>query len=439
MSTKTKFQLALHRASRCLKAFGRDDDGAVIILGLMLFVAMILVSGIAVDIMRYESQRQQIQSTADRAVIAATMLRGNMGGVTPEQIARNYFEAEGLGHLVPGNAIQVNANSDGSRTVTISPQGQIDTMFMRLVNVPTLDMSITSQAIEGVGALPVEIVLVLDVSGSMMYFDRMRNLREAAVDFVNELLADNSDGRVAITIVPYSTEVILPTGTLNLFGNVAAPLSGNMTDAFCSDFLSWSSVTNSINTPKRRRNCDLRSNTSAVISSMPIRPYFQDAAAAAAYINTLEPNWGTSIDLGLRMGALFFDPTIRPIISHLVAEGEVPAVFEGRPLAWEDRSIRALVLMTDGENCCFHANHAATRKPSQAIQDADTVSVCDALKAQRVMVYGVAFEAPPAGAALMENCASSPNHYFNSSGEGVINAFRAIASHVQTEALRLTQ
>lgn len=421
------------------RQFAKKDDGAAILLGLFLFLGMIFVSGMAVDIMRYENQRQHIQGTSDRAVIAATMLRGNPDGVTPEQIVRSYFEAEGLGHLVEGDAIQVSEASRGRRTVTIAPQARMDTIFMRLLNIPTLDLAIRSEAIEGVGAMPIEIVMVLDVSGSMMYFERMENLKEAAVEFVNDMLADNQDGRVAITIVPYSTEVIMPEGTLNLFPNLAPPPSGNMNNAFCVDFSTWTSVRNSINASMFRRNCDLRSNTSTLITHMPVRPYFHNSNDAAAYIATLGPNWGTSIDLGVRIGAMFFDPTLQPVVSHLVDAGQIDPVFQGRPLDWNARAIRAMVLMTDGENCCFHPGHAATRKPSPEIQDADTVSVCNALKNEGVTIYSIAFEAPPRGVALMETCASSPNHYFNSSGRGVINAFRQISTHIQVEELRLTQ
>ncbi len=213
-----------------------------------------------------------------------------------------------------------------------------------------------------------------------------------------------------------------------------------MENAFCVDFSTWDSVTNSIDARMFRRNCDLQSNTDYLITDMPVRPYLSDVDEAVAYINTLGPNWGTSIDLGLRVGALFFDPTIRPIITDLIDSDIVSPDFAGLPLDWNaPASYRAVILMTDGENCCFHPDHPATRKPDRETQDADTVSVCDALKAQNVNIYGVAFEAPPAGVDLMEACASSDGHFFNSSGTELIDAFSAIATHIQTRRLRLIQ
>lgn len=63
--------------------------------------------------------------------------------------------------------------------------------------------------------------------------------------------------------------------------------------------------------------------------------------------------------------------------------------------------------------------------------------VCTAAKAQNVIVFGIAFEAPTNGQTQIRNCASSDAHYFNASGLEITTAFRAIAS--QISYLRLTQ
>lgn len=422
------------------RSFFRNEEGGIIVLSLFLFIAMILIGGIAVDMMRYEAERVRVQGTADRAVLAAAMLRDNPANPDPEDVVRSYFKAEGLEHIVADSESIKISDFGSSREVLVSPKASMSTIFMRMSSVDSLPMNVVAGAAEGLAEVRVEIVMVLDVSGSMMDFERIENLRAAADDFVEEMLANNENGRVSISFVPYSTEVIMPPGTLTYFTNLDDPSSGDPTDAFCIDFHNWDSVTDSLNTHMFRRNCDLRSNTSYLITDMPIRPYMDDVQQAKDYIASLGPNWGTSIDLGVRTGAMFFDPTLRPVIQHLIDAGTVSSAFQGRPLDWNaPASYRALVLMTDGENCCFWAGNAATRKPSVEVQDADTVSVCDALKQQRVAIYGVAFEAPPRGVALMENCASSDGHFFNSSGDKLIAAFQSIATHIQTQSLRLTK
>lgn len=65
--------------------------------------------------------------------------------------------------------------------------------------------------------------------------------------------------------------------------------------------------------------------------------------------------------------------------------------------------------------------------------------VCEAAKAQGILVYGIAFEAPTSGEAAIQNCASSPSstYYFDANGLEIRTAFRLIASNLSQ--LRLTQ
>ncbi|MGL6209582.1 MAG: pilus assembly protein TadG-related protein [Paracoccaceae bacterium] len=62
---------------------------------------------------------------------------------------------------------------------------------------------------------------------------------------------------------------------------------------------------------------------------------------------------------------------------------------------------------------------------------------CNLAKNKKIIVYGIAFEAPTNGATQIAACASSPSHYFNANGLQIKTAFRAIASNITQ--LRLTQ
>ena len=62
-------------------------------------------------------------------------------------------------------------------------------------------------------------------------------------------------------------------------------------------------------------------------------------------------------------------------------------------------------------------------------------SVCDAAKQNGIVVWAIGFEVTDHGAAQMENCASSPSHFFRVEGVEIADAFSAIAaSDQQTEA-----
>ena len=64
--------------SAAARRFARHDEGTFTVFSLFVFVAMLLVGGLAIDLMRHENERLRMQGATDRAVLAATMLRDNV-------------------------------------------------------------------------------------------------------------------------------------------------------------------------------------------------------------------------------------------------------------------------------------------------------------------------------------------------------------------------
>lgn len=402
----------------------------MLVLGLFVFVAMLFVAGLAIDMMRYETERVRMQGAADRAVLAAASVRPNAPhSLSARQIAQAYLTAGGLSAELVGGRINV-VESETGRQVTVAPAGSMPTIFMRMLGVNNFDMATPARAIEAMGEPPdVEVVLVLDVSGSMSWMTsngltRIANLRVAARDLVEELYQDTEPGKMAVTLVPYDSWVLPPAGFMTNFANFPAGSGA------CADFTQWNVATDSINAQFTRHSC----NTA---SWRLVRPYLDNYEDAVSHIDNLIASTTTSIDLGVRFGSMFFDPSIRPAIQQMVDNGQISQQFAGRPHDWNaENVIRAMVLMTDGENCCF--GRWDSRSPSRSVQDAQTVAACQSLRQQGVLIYAVAFEAPPGGVDMMQQCASTANHFFNTSGEGIADVFRSIGAHIQTQRLRLT-
>ncbi|AGI66829.1 hypothetical protein OAN307_c11270 [Octadecabacter antarcticus 307] len=64
-------------------------------------------------------------------------------------------------------------------------------------------------------------------------------------------------------------------------------------------------------------------------------------------------------------------------------------------------------------------------------------NICAAARAQGIVIYTVAFEAPSGGQTALQDCASSSSHYFDVDGTDISGAFSAIASDIRN--LKLTQ
>ena len=108
---------------------------------------------------------------------------------------------------------------------------------------------------------------------------------------------------------------------------------------------------------------------------------------------------------------------------------------ESEPVVYKDgKTIKAVILMTDGN---FNTAYANGESADQAQQ------LCDAMRDndKQIIVFSVAFQAPGAARALLQNCSSPSNGmieqtYFNAgNGQELENAFKTIA--IQLNNLRL--
>ncbi|MEI6098970.1 MAG: Tad domain-containing protein, partial [Alphaproteobacteria bacterium] len=88
-----------------LRGFCRDQDGALIIFGLMLFILMLMIGGLAVDLMRHENTRTRLQNTLDRSVLAAASLNQTR---PPADVVRDYMLKAGLTEQL--DSVQVTGN-----------------------------------------------------------------------------------------------------------------------------------------------------------------------------------------------------------------------------------------------------------------------------------------------------------------------------------------
>lgn len=342
---------ATETEGRHLRRFLRAQDGTVTIFGLMMFVLMVGVGGIAIDVMRYETQRVQLQYTLDRAVLAAAALDQTLD---PEAVVMDYFATSGL----EGYRLDVNVEEGiASRRVTATAEMDINSIFMHMFGVRALTSPAFGVAEEG--ARELEISLVLDISGSMGSNNKIQNLRAAANDFVTEMMDMNSDGDiVSVSIVPYNGRVNAGDTIESVF-----TLSNEQTESSCTRFDPADfSVTGIDPTVPIERLAHYDHNRRGWYSTFnspycqtdqygAILPWSNDLTALTDSINSLYAEGWTAIDLGMKWAVGLLDPAARPALSQLVAAGTVDADFDGRPYDYEeDDVLKIVVLMTDGAN-----------------------------------------------------------------------------------------
>ena len=522
---------------RCLgkvKSFLREEDGVMAKPTIAILLLMLAIGGIGVDLMRMERDRTTLQYTLDRAVLAAADLDQLQ---EPEAVVRDYLDKAGLGEYY--NDPEVHETL-GYKSVESTVNAMFPVQLAQFAGLDDLPIYANSRAEESIDG--VEISMVLDVSGSMRSNSRLTNLKIAAKDFIDTMVANTTDGKMSVSIVPYATQVSVPEDLYDQY-NISTPgdtIYSRCVNFAASDFQSPSlSRTEELEgtmhfTPWDSSSRDNRTRYSSpqLVStpvceddpSREILPFQKDATVLKDYIDSFWGGGNTSIDIGMKWGTTLLDPSARPAISALTTGtgASVPNDFAARPSDYTDTdTVKVIVLMTDGQNTSQYYvedDHregdsevwydAATKRystynpsngkyfwhdvssywknepygsdpqrlsysdlfaftslrylyynlyrdwmgnssarnawyygvydyHSNSTKNARTRSICQAAKDQGIIVYTIGFEAPSDGVAVLQDCASSPAHFFDVDGLEITDAFSSIATSIRQ--LRLTQ
>lgn len=345
------------------KAFCKDEDGGIMLLSLLLLFGMIAFGGISVDLANYERTRTFLQSHLDNAVLAAASLSQDLD---PETVVISYLTSAGL----DASLVEVETSTEEiggilvGRTVQASLVGGLDTFFFRFFDVDSLGMTIASQATERVE--DIEISLVLDVSGSMDWPTsaggggrKIDLLKAAASDFVESILSEAEEGRVSISIIPYSTKVNAGSSLLSHYS-----VSDEHDYSHCVDFNAndYSSLSISPAIELQRtghfqfQGWSLSDQSQGqwvcrIDPGFSVTPFSNSIPDLKWQISQLSAEGSTSIDMGAKWGLALLDPSAQGPVSGLISSGLVDPAFQGRPHPHgADSNMKVLVIMTDGKN-----------------------------------------------------------------------------------------
>ena len=353
-----------------LRSFARQESGSLTIFSLSLFMAMIMIGGLAVDVMRDETVRTNLQNTLDRSTLAAASLTQELDATS---VVNDYFTKAGLIQYLKSVQVSEGLNY---REVAADATAGTDPIFLHLLGVDAMDAAGHSKAEQRV--TNVEIMLILDVSGSMASNSKLTNLKSAANEFVNTVLSSDAEGRISIGIVPFNGQVNLGSmlaAKYNLtdanggtnqycvdldnstYGSLALSRTAAMSMTADADSYSTTNQTTSYVSPTDSNygvpndaNLWCPSTTTATTGNLVTLPSKSISGLQSA-INSLTAIGATSINAGMRWGTALLDPGSRSMFSQFITSGKMPSEFSGRPYDYtDDDAMKVVVLMTDGEH-----------------------------------------------------------------------------------------
>ncbi len=381
MSSTARPKAGKHTAGtswRPIYDFCRHEQGTMLPFAMAIIILMLLMGGMAIDVMRAETQRTQIQYTQDRAVLAAASMKQEE---TAQDIFDSYFDKEGIPQFTPTAVVEEAENF--RRVFAIYDEDQIPTIptgFIDELGIEYFTTPAASAAEDGIGK--VEISLVLDVSGSMGWASqsgqsKIQDLQDAAKDFVDTLLLEreDDDNTYSISIIPYSTQVSAGEDLLSRYNVTAEHNYSNCVDFDASDFQQtaidpegtqlqrtghfapwvWNTGSNGYRLPPSwiNRICapdtDIDGDDSEI--SRKILPLSDDIDTLKDYIDAMVAAGATSTDIGVKWGTALLDPSAQPVISDMISDDLLDEKFEGRPYDYsEEHVLKVMVVMSDGQN-----------------------------------------------------------------------------------------
>lgn len=477
----------LHRHKAHLHAFRRNEDGSVTVFSCFLILMMLMICGIAVDLMQNEMMRTRVQNTLDRAILAASDIEQPLPA---DEVVEDYFRKAGMSDYLDADNLSISPGAGlpttNYRTVEAFASTTTPSPYMRMTGVsslPVFALGVAEESIENT-----EISMVLDTSASMRG-SKIANLQTAAKEFVTAVLDGQAGSTTSINIVPYGGHVnpgpvvfALAGGTkfashyedadgeTVVYGYTATDEDGNEFEIPYNSFMHCLELPASeyadMDLPTGGFNqTPFFSNwgTQAVgvdwgwcpYDGMTISYAQNNETSMHEYIDDFRLNDGTGTNIAMKYGVALLNPTSNSVFQALNDQDLVPDSFVSRPAAFDDAQTRkVIVLMTDGgitpqyrpEVLIDPANatdRLQSRKSERTTVDNRSTTLqqfyaqCDLAKANGIQIYTIAFEAPSNVQEEMRNCATAPGFFYDVNGVEISTAFKAIAR--QINQLRLTQ
>lgn len=441
--------ISLRQMFDMIGRFSNDQSGNVAIIVAVCFVPLLVLAGGATDIARHESYRVQLQDGVDRAVLAAASLTQTQ---PVEKTVNAYLSS--LPFIADVDVQFQTTNSTNVRQVTVVATYTMETAFLPLIGIETIDVTSRATAIEK--RQNIEISLVLDISGSMRYGSptRISLLKPAAKQFIDTILNEQSAAYTSVSIVPYAGSV--NPGAM-AFDGLKVPRRHNYSS--CVEFIASDYSGGMVQFDQRSQVPHFTNAHQGVNYPGLGWPWCPLEDTAISYISN-NPNYlksridalkmydGTGTAIAIKWGMLLLEPAARPMVAVAAANNMVPAQFANRPAAFDDpNTIKFIVLMTDGDiteqRRPKHYDYPrAKEQDNNTSQNRNSArdsmyAVCNRAKANGVIVFTIGFQVSGQGRSEMQNCASSISHFYDVSGINIDAAFQSIATAIQK--IRLTE
>ncbi|MCO6387743.1 TadE/TadG family type IV pilus assembly protein [Aliihoeflea sp. 40Bstr573] len=188
-----------------MRAFAQNRDGSYAIMMGVLSVPLVLAVGLGVDFTMANRQKAALQQAMDSAVLAGARYLPS-GEEAALDAASAFFASNAARFIKEGEKLYAKSFEVRDGVLHGEVSYRSPTYFMQLANHDAIDLSARSAA--GASGGGMELVLVLDVSGSMKGKGKIEALRSASLTLIDTLYGVNATlPNTYVGVVPFSGRV----------------------------------------------------------------------------------------------------------------------------------------------------------------------------------------------------------------------------------------
>ena len=408
------------------------EGGNVGMMVAIALVPLIIVIGAAVDHSRLTSDKEKAQAATDSAALSVAAAYygdfniANAGATGQSFSALNLKTDEDTDEYSIRTQINSEGQPDGTLLIETSISGTTDHAFLGIINNPSTDWIVTSQA-QVTRPPKTEIMLVLDVSHSM-FGSKLESLKTAATQFIDDLQPYNAaDSHIAVTLIPFGENVNFGQEA-NIWLNPSNGLDFADSFAGCFGFESDLIHQNANFAPnqmvavqqgiKQNRPLCPSDNSKALLFST-------NGEAIKTSISKMDTSWGTNTNNGLLWAERLLSNQWRS-----------QAYFSTTPSKYVfSDTEKVVVLLTDGQITTTDAdqNGQVLQQLNQADELERFKAHCDAFaELPNSSVFTIGYNVP-AGATsdALAACASGGGSYFDAGLNDLTNVFSSIKHSLQ--------
>ncbi len=180
-----------------VQSFRRNSDGNIAVTFALCAVVVLVAIGVALDYSRSFSHQQKIQAVLDASLLHVVHDASSMDDEQLSQAVTGMV-VDRLADTMDLRSVAITVSRAGN-VISATGSGRVPTTLMTFAGIDSVDVSVQSAVTAG--SRPVEIAMVIDVTGSMAA--NMPKLREGVQQLVDIVAPPGNGGNMRVAIVPF--------------------------------------------------------------------------------------------------------------------------------------------------------------------------------------------------------------------------------------------